>query len=532
VCPGKGEEYLKTIQEGVTVLLSNYDLVLHSSFVAGEFNGFGSMGPPEAVIFACSESDPTDSLEELLTNLLGLPIKQLGLMSNLLRDPAVEALLMQNPERFLVASPVPTLADSSIDSDLGYRAALGSFDVNLVPDSFSLEGYIAGKFTVAVLLGQQPGQLLGPGVSISESRESFLRTVYDQQTWVLDGTLQLGPFLDNPCDAENEEDPSLYCPCNTGARNVFYKRPPPASGNSSLAVDALKEVEMEAPYSPYSWTTCGVKPQMILETEVPKQDPKKLAGIIAGTKSLSLSLCDLRSLLSFTDTLSVSVFIAGALLALLLLLCVLGIFVWRHIKRTRTHALESTWKVPYDELQFDRLLGTGASGSTFHGYFRGAEVVIKQMNRNQAGGNGSSESRGRNSAEKRKGSLTSQSRRSGKSTSAGLQNEIQMLYKLRHPNIRLFMGAHIGQKQKSGWKEAASSAMSLRSNLSRTSTLKSVESSVVDSASIQLFEEEHPRDSIYIVSEYMSRGTVSLLPHSLFIFFFPLASDSFLFFDI
>lgn len=514
------------IAQTASLDLSNRDLEMHNSVMyvtpTNETEGIlkkfqnlytASDTSPQAVIVACNMQIVT----AILNNANSFPdVQRYGVISSYLEseEEFLNAVNGSIYSKILVASPVPALESFVVKNNSlveNYKKALYQYDVNLVPDSVSFEGYIAGKFTVSVLLGQQPGTLLAPGVSIQDSREEFLRTIYAQQSYVING-LQLGLFLDQPCEQHSEflgseyrGDEQYYCPCNSGARNVFFKTPLEGANDSVI---------MAEPSDSFFFSTCGVQPDNYQVTigAVIQDNPKTLAGIIVGV-------------LAF-------VALAGGLAA---------IFVYRHIKSTREAALMSTWKIDYDDLQFDRLLGSGASGKTYHGYYKGADVVIKQMDRNSPQGPGSSSSLDgsstdlgkSNSSGKGTGSSKYRSAGSGSMTVAGgksrnsksrlaLENEIHMLYKLRHPNIRLFMGAFIGEKQAKRWgsKSAASlsrlsgtsiSGSSVNSNLldDKSPTTPGGESDLSSpNYSIELFESEHPRDSIYIVSEYMSRGTL------------------------
>mmetsp|Transcript_13939 Transcript_13939/g.35073 ORF Transcript_13939/g.35073 Transcript_13939/m.35073 type:complete len:324 (-) Transcript_13939:157-1128(-) len=250
--------------------------------------------------------------------------------------------------------------------------------------------------------------------------------------------LQLGSFYDEgACDsaqllaAYGDRVPE-YCPCNSGAKDVFYKAPRVVEGSNRSAVLFVE------PFEAFFFATCGAEPEAILEALVVQSDSKKLTGVIVG--------------------------IIGVIA---LLAALAGIFVYRHIRLTRQEALMSTWKIDYDELHFEELLGLGASGKTYHGRYKGTEVVIKQLDREEMDAPNSAASASKRAAGSVR--LGSKSLSNGKSSTSGgmggLQHEIQMLYKLRHPNIRLFMGAHIGQRERKTWGSKRS--ISSFSNLSR-----------------------------------------------------------------
>ena len=518
VCPNKQARNFDDLIEKATTLLANFDFQIHSTAISSGTNVSESVVlfrdmytstkvGPQAVVLACNAETLVDTVNS--ASYIFPKIEKFGIVASFLRGEE-EFISGVRPEVFrkiLIASPVPALhSDLTVNNSLidAYTNALSAYDVNLEPDPVSLEGYIAGKFAVTVLLGQQPGTLLAPGVSFEESREAFLRTVYDQHNYVISG-LQLGSYFDQPCDSqqmlsEYGSDISLYCPCNSGSSNVFYKMPEPEEGNRSLAM-------MAEPYEPFYYSTCGAEPMEIMSAlTTPAQNPKTLSGIIVGVVAF-----------------------------LVLLAALAGIFVYRHIKRTRDAALMSTWKIDYDDLEFDRLLGSGASGKTYHGSYKGADVVIKQMDRNPPPDSLDSNRNSTDSGDKNNnsgskfrsgsagsGGMLGGSPRNKRSRTSGLQNEIQMLYKLRHPNIRLFMGAYIGEKKAMSKKWGSRSHMSSsRSMLAQSEGLSMKSASTDDDtisptlltpsnddASIRLFEFEHPRDSIYIVSEYMSRGTL------------------------
>jgi ABC-type branched-subunit amino acid transport system substrate-binding protein len=87
-------------------------------------------------------------------------------------------------EGVVISQVVPLPEDTSIKLVADYRAALKAYDPALEPGFVSLEGYMAGKLTVAVL--EKVGREL--------SREAFLDAVYGSGAFDLGGaTLTYGP---------------------------------------------------------------------------------------------------------------------------------------------------------------------------------------------------------------------------------------------------------------------------------------------------------------------------------------------------
>ncbi|QDZ23184.1 guanylate cyclase [Chloropicon primus] len=383
----------------------------------------------EALIIAC----PVEQTINVLGSAPGIQFVGVPLLSE------EELGLLNGTGQVVTTSPVPALNRSTGDDSLlvkGFQFALKSYDPGMIPSEASFLGYIQGQFVVQVLSSAYLNE--GRPQGIEEGRENFISTVYAQEYFNIDG-LQLGPYLDGPG----------YC--NSGASNLW------------LRTDS-EELEK------FSWTTCGVQPELAAEGNGAFQDKRQLGGII------------------------------GGILGAVLLLSILGGFVvWSRLKKTKEDALMSTWKINFEDLEFHRLLGSGASGQTFQGTYKGANVVIKQIDREE-----------RKWADGSRNSRTGSSGKSNRSSGATvLQHEIQMLFKLRHPNIRLFMGAFIGLEKKRTRTWGSMSSLSARSksrevNGSAHGSTGSFPSMHTEDSLLG----EHPLDSIYIVSEYMSRGTL------------------------
>ena len=172
-------------------------------------------------------------------------------------------------------------------------------------------------------------------------------------------------------------------------------------------------------------------------------------------------------------------------------------------------------------------MGGGASGQTYLGKYRGTDVVIKQLDRNAANTNAYGDADVFKSMSKSRSPPSNNVTNSGSYTKArggsrrNLEHEIHMLFKLRHPNIRLFMGAYVGARQrmrrvksavKTGLMNASVAVSTVSSRFPKEGPSPSGGEANGGSGgthhTVIVEDEIHPRSSVYIVSEYMSRGTL------------------------
>ena len=140
-----------------------------------------------------------------------------------------------------------------------------------------------------------------------------------------------------------------------------------------------------------------------------------------------------------------------------------GLFLYfrRTLARSQRDAIKNTWLVNYEDIVFEHLLGEGASGFTFYGKYRDTPVIIKQVKYGRAGSKGSnsnSMSNSRSTGQDQSSMTRTTSPRPGSGSGffgtdraasrkerrrEQLEKEAHLLHTLRHPNIRLFMGAYI-----------------------------------------------------------------------------------------